>query len=75
VIVLPHPSEMMPQLAPCAAHVVGVHPHWFIMLPPPHVFGIVHPPQSIVWPHPSEMPPHVAFCAAHVVGTQMPMPH
>jgi hypothetical protein len=47
LIVAPHPSEMFPQFAFCAAHEVGVHPHWF-GLEAPHMLGATHVPQLIV---------------------------
>jgi hypothetical protein len=66
----PHPSASDPHVAPCAAHVVGVHV-WHVpaeeqVEPPEHV------PQLNVPPHPSARAPHVRPCAAHVVGLQAP---
>jgi hypothetical protein len=75
-IVLPHPSDTIPQSAFCDAQLAGTHastpppPHTFGTPPPPHVSGAVHVPQFNVLPHPSTMLPHVAPCAAHVVGAQ-----
>src|SRR5215468_6383034 len=44
VSVPPQPSAMLPQVVPCAAHVVGVHvalPHTLATPPPPHAWGPV----------------------------------
>jgi hypothetical protein len=72
----PQPSGGLPQLAPSAAHVVLVHPHWYGVPPPPQVWGAVHaPPQLRVPPQPSGGLPQLAPSAAHVVLTHAPMPH
>src|SRR5262245_26149654 len=65
----PQPSGTMPQLALLAAHVVGVHPHWFALPPPPHVLpGSRHSPQSIILPQPSDTMPHSAPSSGQVAG-------
>jgi hypothetical protein len=51
--------------------VVGVQPHWFKTLPPPHVCGEEHAPQSSSPPQPSATLPHRAPWRAHVVGVQV----
>src|SRR6185295_16926028 len=66
----PHPSGIVPQFFPCAAHVVGVQPQTFAVPPPPHVCGAVHVPQSSVPLHPFGIVPQSFPCAAHVVGVQ-----
>jgi len=71
----PHPSGMVPQLAPSAAHVLGVQPHVYGVVPPPHVSGKTHgSPQSSAVPHPSSGLPHVAPSWPHVCGEQMHWP-
>jgi hypothetical protein len=42
----PHPSAMLPQFLPCAAHVVGVQPHTFDVPPPPQLFTPAHAPHA-----------------------------
>jgi hypothetical protein len=54
----PHPSPIIPQLAPSASHVCAVQPHLFVMPPPPHVFGAMQLPQWSIPPHPSGASPH-----------------
>src|SRR5262245_51289237 len=66
----PHPSEIVPHSAPISAQVIGVHPHFFEMPPPPHVAGAVHCPQWIVPPHPSGAVPHSALRSSQVIGRQ-----
>src|SRR5438034_7742454 len=46
----PHPSARDPQLAPCAAHVVGVQPQTFAVPPPPQVWGAAQ--SALVWQQP-----------------------
>jgi hypothetical protein len=58
----------MPQFLPSPAHVAGVHPHTFAVLPPPHVFGDAQLPHSSMPPHPSGIRPQFFPCNAHVVG-------
>jgi hypothetical protein len=70
----PHPSSPEPHCQPSCAHVFGVHPHWFATPPPPHVFGAVHVPQSVVPPQPSEIVPQFSP-APHVFGAHVPVPH
>ena len=53
----PQPLEMVPQFAPCAAHVVGVQPHTFIAPAPPHDSGALHMPQLSIPPQPSGIEP------------------
>jgi hypothetical protein len=65
------PSGIDPQVAIFAEQVVGLHPHWFAVPPPPHVSGAVHPPQSIVSPQPFEMAPHAPL---HTLGTHASPP-
>jgi hypothetical protein len=68
---------MDPQTMPCAAHVVGVQPHTFATpgLPPPHVAGAVHVPQSSVPPHVSEMLPQFFPWSAQLFGVHGVSPH
>jgi hypothetical protein len=66
------PSEMLPQFAPFAAHVVGVHAG--VQTLPVHVCPPEHVPQLSVAPQPSEMLPQFAFSAAQVVGVQWQRP-
>jgi hypothetical protein len=68
----PQPSAIEPQLAPAAAHVVGVQPHTFGVPPPPHVWGAVQEPQRSVPPQRSGIEPQLAPAAVHVVGVQAP---
>src|SRR5262245_66444055 len=67
VSVPPQPLEIVPQVAPCAAHVVGVQPQTLGTPPPPQVCGAVQVPQVSVPPHPLGTVPHVAPWAAQVV--------
>ena len=67
-----HPSEMVPQFFPCAAHDVGEHVH---VCDPLHAYPLVHPPQLSVPPHPSEMVPQFLPCAAHDFGEHGFAPH
>jgi hypothetical protein len=53
------PSGMTPQSLPTAVQLVGVQPHAFGLLPPPHDCGQLQPPQSSVWPQPSEALPQL----------------
>src|SRR4051812_28605020 len=67
---LPQPSPVTPQLAFCAAHVVGVQmgvPHWLAMTAP-QLCPAGQVPQSSALPQPSPAIPQPMFCAAHVVG-------
>jgi hypothetical protein len=64
--VFPQPSEMMPHLAPTAAHVVGLHTHLFAL----HEEGAVQLPQSSVPPHPSSTSPHSASTPSQVFAGQ-----
>jgi hypothetical protein len=58
----------MPQFLPCAAHVVGVHPHTFAVPPPPHVFDPAQAPQFSIPPQPSGIMSQFLPCPTHVVG-------
>lgn len=69
--VCPQPSEIVPQLAPRAAQVVGVQPHWFTTPPPPQVSGSVHSPHERMAPQPSEMRPQRAPKRAQEAGWQV----
>ena len=74
--IFPQPSAIMPQLAPRAAHVVGLHPHLPDVPPPPQVAGATHGlPQSSALPHPSEACPHSTPTSEHFFGTQGARPH
>ena len=53
----PQPFEIVPQFLPCAAHVVGVQPHTFVVPPPPQVLGLVQLPQLRLPPQPFEIVP------------------
>ena len=69
----PQPSEMVPQLAPRLAHVVGVHelpaPHTLATPPAPQLWPAGHaPPQSSVPPQPSGRLPQSLPSAAQVTG-------
>jgi hypothetical protein len=57
--ILPHPSSMVPQVAPSASHVFAVQPHRFALPLPPHVLGALHVPQRSVPPHPSGASPQL----------------
>jgi hypothetical protein len=73
----PHPSLIVPQLAPTCAHVVAAHctPHTFGVPPPPHVDGAMHAPHWSTLPQPSLMDPQLAPACAQVVAMQPPSPH
>jgi hypothetical protein len=71
----PQPSLTLPQLAPAAAHVTGVQPHWFGVPPPPHDSGALHEPQLRAFPQPSETVPQSAPSSAQVFGVHGPTPH
>ena len=60
------PSEIVPQSAPTAAQLLGVHPHWFAL----QTSGKVQLPHTISLPQPSEIVPHAAPCSAQVFGVQ-----
>jgi hypothetical protein len=62
----PQPSEIVPQVAPCAAQVVGVQPHTIGFPPPPQVWGSVQS-ASLVQPH--------APCASQRRGAAVVPPH
>jgi hypothetical protein len=67
---------MLPQFAPCAAHVVAAHPHLLGTPAPPHALGAWHGlPQSRSLPQPSEIWPHAAPRSLHVLGVQGIIPH
>jgi hypothetical protein len=74
VSVPPQPSETVPQVAPCAAHVVGVQPHWPGVPPPPQVWGAGQVPQSTVPPQPSGAVPQVCPGGQLVAGVQQAPP-
>lgn len=56
VNVPPHPSEMVPQVRPAAAQVVGTHSHLRVEVL--HANPLPHVPHATVPPHPSGMEPH-----------------
>jgi hypothetical protein len=62
----PQPSGGLPQTAPRAAQVVGVHLHWLLV----HTSGLRHVPHWIVFPHPSLADPQVKPWPLHVLGVQ-----
>jgi hypothetical protein len=66
----PHSSDIVPQLAPRAAQVVGVHPQRFGTPLPPQVSGAAQEPHASVPPQRSEMVPHSTPIWAQVVGLQ-----
>jgi hypothetical protein len=72
----PQPSAIAPQVACCAAQLVGVQPllppHWLAVPPPPQVWGGVQGPQSTQPPQPSPIGPQVACSSMQVFGTQTP---
>jgi hypothetical protein len=65
----PQPSEIVPQVFPCAAHVVGVQAVWQT-LALEQVWPEGQDPHESVPLQPSEIVPQVFPCAAHVVGVQ-----
>jgi len=67
----PQPLGIDPQLASCAAQVVGVQPQTFGLPPPPQVLGAMQVPQLSVSPQsPSGIVPQFAPAAVQVVGVQ-----
>jgi hypothetical protein len=71
---LPQPSGIEPQVAPCAAQLVGVQPQTLAVPPPPQTCGVAQVPQSSVWPHPSEMAPQSSPALVQLVGVHVPEP-
>jgi hypothetical protein len=63
-----------PQFLPCAAQLVGVHPHTLAVPPPPQVFGAVQLPQSSDLPQPSLICPQFLPSPTQVLGTHAPVP-
>jgi hypothetical protein len=59
---------MVPQLAPAAAQVVGLHSQRLGVPLAAQRLGGVHVPQSSTPPQPSAMVPHSAPALAHVFG-------
>jgi len=68
--VFPHPSGIVPQLNPIAAHVVGLHAHALSV----QTCEARHDPQSSAAPHPSFSVPQVAWRAGQVVGWHLQAP-
>lgn len=68
------PSEMSPQVFPCATQVVGVHVPMAQMLglAAPQVLLPLQVPHETVAPHPSGAVPQFQDWAPQVVGTQAP---
>lgn len=66
----PHPLSMLPQFSPCAAQLVGVHPHTLATPPPAQVFGATQAPQLSEPPQPLGIEPQFLPCAAQLVGAQ-----
>jgi hypothetical protein len=64
--VFPQPSEMVPHLAPTAAHVVALQTHLLAV----HEDGAVQLPQSSVPPHASSTSPHSACTLSQVFAGQ-----
>ncbi len=73
-MLLPQPSETVPQAAPCCVQFCGVQPHALSAPPPPQVSGALQTPQSRTPSQPSETVPHVAPSLAQVVGVQGVVP-
>jgi hypothetical protein len=65
---------MTPQFLPSLSHVVGVQPHTFCTVPPPHVCGGVQLPHSNVSPQLSETLPQFFSSAAQVARMQPQTP-
>jgi hypothetical protein len=61
----------VPQFWPAGHVVAAVHPHWFAVVPPPHVSGPVQLPQSIVPPQPLSALPQF-WPAGHVFAGVQP---
>jgi hypothetical protein len=53
----PHPSPIIPQLAPSESQVCAAQPHLFMTPLPPHVWGAVQLPQWSIPPQPSGASP------------------
>jgi hypothetical protein len=69
VTVAPHPSRIVPQLAPTLPQVVATQPQ-MCGATPPQTSGSVQAPQVSMPPHPSGTTPHAAPSVAHVAATQ-----
>jgi hypothetical protein len=67
----PQPSEIVPQVAPCAAQGVGAQPHVPAAL---QVCPVGHEPQSSVPPQPSLTGPQVLPSEAQEPGVHPQMP-
>ena len=72
----PQPLEMVPQVFPCKAQVVGVQgvAQTFARPRPPQTRGEVQAPQSSVPPHPSEMESQFLPASAQEVRMQPQLP-
>jgi hypothetical protein len=70
VSIPPHPSEIVPQLLPCAAHVVFVQQVWFDAQT--CVVGSQLPQFKAGCPHPAGAVPHTQPAGHIVFGTQVP---
>jgi hypothetical protein len=66
----PHPSEIVPHVAPSIAQVIALHAHRLATPAPPQVSNPAHAPQSSLPMQPSSAIPHSAPRSAHVFRLQ-----